>query len=53
VPDRHDRLRKLCEQAKHERDPRKLIELIGDINMILGSIIRDIDQVLKQVLELY
>ena len=32
-----ERWRKLCEQAEHEQDPERLLELITEINRILGD----------------
>jgi hypothetical protein len=32
-----ERWRKLCEQAAEERDPKKLMQLIEEINRLLGS----------------
>lgn len=47
MPDRKDRIEKMCKRALVETDPRRLLELSNQINDILSSIIDDVGKVRK------
>jgi hypothetical protein len=49
MTDRQDRLRELCRQLSIEDDPQQLLKHVTEINNILGSILCDVDQVMRSV----
>jgi hypothetical protein len=49
MTDRQDRLHELCCQLSIEDDPQRLLKHVAEINNILGSILCDVDQVVRSV----
>jgi hypothetical protein len=49
MTDRQDRLYELCCQLTIEDDRQQLLKHVTEINNILGSILSDVDQVMRSV----
>lgn len=49
MTDRQERLRELCLHLTSENDPQQLLKHVTEVNNILGSILSDVDQVIRSV----